>query len=121
TQVGFVVSLTGEVLAPSLASTGEARQFRLENDKFLSNRESVEVYWNSPKGVVNLNQSSQGKSERSTPVPAPQANAGKSKSQMRNVFPQSQQYAAAPQVDSAVANEQLTSKALAGDAEFRSV
>src|SRR3954469_10657282 len=53
-EVGFVVSLQGQVLAPSLFSSPEARKFRLENDRFLCNRETVEVYWNSPKGAINL-------------------------------------------------------------------
>src|ERR1043166_3503680 len=50
-KVGFVVSLDGKVLAPSLFGGAEARRFRLENDKFLCNRESIEVYWNSPRGA----------------------------------------------------------------------
>lgn len=53
-EVGFVVSLDREVLAPSLFAGPAARQFRLQNDRFLSSRESVEVYWSSPKGAINL-------------------------------------------------------------------
>jgi signal transduction histidine kinase len=49
-EVGFVVSLQGRMLAPPLTSRPEARQFRLENDKFLCNAEAVEVFWNNPKG-----------------------------------------------------------------------
>src|SRR2546426_7668110 len=52
-EVGFVVSLDGQVYCPSLFGRSEARRFRLENDKFLCSRESVEVYWNSPKGLIN--------------------------------------------------------------------
>lgn len=55
-EVGFVVSLDGTVIAPSLLGRSEARRFRLENDSFLSNRETVEVYWNSPKGLINIPQ-----------------------------------------------------------------
>ena len=44
-QVGFVVSLDGKVLAPSVFSRPEAKDFRLQNDRFLCNQESVEVYW----------------------------------------------------------------------------
>ena len=55
-SVGFVVSLEGEVLSPSLFSGPEARRFRLENDHFLCSKETVEVYWNSPKGSINLSQ-----------------------------------------------------------------
>src|SRR6185436_12275126 len=53
-EVGFVVSLEGNVICPSLFGRAQARRFRLDNDKFLCNRESVEVYWNSPKGQINL-------------------------------------------------------------------
>ena len=55
-EVGFVVSLDGKVISPSLFGRPEARRFRLENDKFLCSKESVEVYWNSPKGAINLSQ-----------------------------------------------------------------
>src|SRR6185369_1149056 len=42
-EVGFVVSLDGEgrVLSPSLFSDAAARTFRLENDRFLCNKEAV--------------------------------------------------------------------------------
>jgi len=48
-EVGFVVSLNGEskVLSPSLFAGGEARNFRLENDRFLCNKEALDVYWSS--------------------------------------------------------------------------
>src|SRR5215213_10763131 len=53
-EVGFTVSADGNVLSPSLFDRPEARQFRLNNDRFLGSCESVAVYWNSPKGAVNL-------------------------------------------------------------------
>jgi signal transduction histidine kinase len=53
-EVGFTVSADGNVLSPSLFDRPEARQFRLNNDRFLGSCESVEVYWNSPKGAVSL-------------------------------------------------------------------
>ncbi|HUR46795.1 MAG TPA: HAMP domain-containing sensor histidine kinase [Candidatus Saccharimonadales bacterium] len=61
-EVGFAVSLEGQVLAPSLFASSEARKFRLENDRFLCNRETVEVYWNSPKGSINLSRLDQKQS-----------------------------------------------------------
>lgn len=73
-EVGFVVSLDGQVLAPSLFASPEARKFRLENDRFLCNRETVEVYWNSPKGSINLSKLDQkdaGKAEASEPSKEP--------------------------------------------------
>lgn len=53
-QVGFVVTLEGEVLAPGLFAGPAARKFRLENERFLSGRETVEVIWESPKGPISL-------------------------------------------------------------------
>ncbi len=53
-EIGFVVSLDGQVLEPSLFAGSQARKFRLENDRFLCSAETVEVYWNSPKGPINL-------------------------------------------------------------------
>ena len=50
TEVGFTVS-GGEILSPSLFDRPEARQFRLNNDRFLGSCETVEVYWNTPKGA----------------------------------------------------------------------
>jgi signal transduction histidine kinase len=60
-EIGFVVSLEGSVLAPSLFASPEARKFRLENDRFLCSRETVDVYWNSPKGQINLTKLDQEK------------------------------------------------------------
>jgi signal transduction histidine kinase len=53
-ELGFAVSLRGEVLAPSMFAGAEERKFRVQNDVFLCSKESVEVYWNSPKGIINL-------------------------------------------------------------------
>ena len=53
-EVGFVVSLSGQVLAPSPLASAQARQFRVENDRFLCSAESCPVYWNSPKGLISL-------------------------------------------------------------------
>lgn len=55
-DVGFVVSLKGEMLSPSLLERPEARRFRLENELFLTSKETAQVYWNGPKGPVNLSQ-----------------------------------------------------------------
>ena len=65
-EVGFVVSLEGKVICPSLFGRPDARRFRLENDKFLCSKESVEVYWNSPKGSINLTQLDDRTNNRNT-------------------------------------------------------
>src|SRR5688572_12235793 len=49
TEVGFAVSLDGQVLAPSLFDGADCRTFRLENDLFLTSRETAEVYWQGQK------------------------------------------------------------------------
>jgi signal transduction histidine kinase len=53
-RVGFVVTLDGRMLNPSLTDRPEARQFRLDNALFLCNAEPAQIYWNSPKGLVPL-------------------------------------------------------------------
>lgn len=58
--VGFAVSFTGECYSPSMFSSAEARNFRLANEKFLCNRESLEVVWNGPKGRIPLRDLDQG-------------------------------------------------------------
>src|SRR6266508_4082760 len=55
-EVGFAVSLDGQFFSPNVFDRTEAWRFRLDNNKFLCNRESVEVYWNNPKGTINLSQ-----------------------------------------------------------------
>jgi len=45
-EVGFCVTLSGNLLCPSPTSSPEARTFCVDNGGFLGNRESVEVYWN---------------------------------------------------------------------------
>ena len=49
-EVGFVVSLQGDMLCPSLFADANARQFRLDNDRFLCNTEATEVFYNSSPG-----------------------------------------------------------------------
>ena len=53
-DVGFVVTLSGNLLSPSPFGRPDARTFCIANSAFLGNREAVEVYWNTPKGSVSL-------------------------------------------------------------------
>jgi signal transduction histidine kinase len=53
-KTGFIVSLDGEMLAPHLLGERSARQFRLQHEKFLTSKETAQVYWDGPKGTVNL-------------------------------------------------------------------
>jgi signal transduction histidine kinase len=43
-EIGFAVNLNGEIYSPEPYDGPAARAFRDENDRFLSNRENVEVY-----------------------------------------------------------------------------
>ena len=54
-KVGFVITLDGQVLAPSLFADAAARKFRLENDRFLTSLGGgIEVYVDTPKGPMSL-------------------------------------------------------------------
>jgi len=64
-QVGFAVTLTGDILSPSPNSRPEARLFCADNSRFLANRESVDLYWNPKQGLNNL---SLANSEPQSPV-----------------------------------------------------
>jgi len=46
-EVGFCVTLSGQILSPAASSRSDARQFYLDNSAFLGNREVAEVYWNA--------------------------------------------------------------------------
>ena len=52
-DVGFAVTLSGNLLSPSPMGRPDARNFCLANSAFLGNREQVEVYANLPKAAGN--------------------------------------------------------------------
>ncbi len=53
-QVGFAVTLSGQLLSPASQDGSAARRFMAANGGFLANRESVEVYQN-PRGMNAFN------------------------------------------------------------------
>src|SRR5688572_30496631 len=53
-RTGFLVTLDGDMLAPPILAERTARQFRLQHEKFLASRETAQVYWDGPKGRINL-------------------------------------------------------------------
>jgi signal transduction histidine kinase len=109
-EVGFVVSLDGQVYSPNLFERAEARRFRLENDKFLCSRESVAVYWNSPKGAINLSQLDQKDATQAIqPSNSSFGKSSKEQKQVRNVEPQ----------QNAQVDFDNTSKLAPAEAEFR--
>ncbi|EEF61254.1 sensor histidine kinase [Pedosphaera parvula] len=125
-EIGFVVTLEGNILCPTPYASPTARTFREQNSKFLCNSESAEVYWNASK----LNNLGKNYSNSSQPEQQPQLgnnflNLGQNSSSpvdykntlksqgMRNVMPQQQ---ASQQNES---DSQLYSKVSASEAEFR--
>src|SRR6185312_10570879 len=89
-EVGFVVSLDGQIYSPGLFERAEARRFRLENVKFLCSRESVAVYWNTPKGAINLSQLDQKEAAQTgqQPYDGGFSKSSKEQKQQRYVEPQ---------------------------------
>src|ERR1017187_5323163 len=86
-QVGFAVTTTGEILAPSPQGRPEARTFYTDNSRFLANRESADVYLNYKQALNNVQLANPppqsflfpqtdlnlGSSRQSTPAPKPDA------------------------------------------------
>jgi len=54
-EVGFCVTLAGQITCPQPGAGVAAQQFLLDNSAFLGNREAAEVYWNvNNNGVVGV-------------------------------------------------------------------
>jgi signal transduction histidine kinase len=51
-EIGFAVNLDGEIYSPEPYDGPEAKTFRSENDRFLSNRENAEVYSSNSSAVA---------------------------------------------------------------------
>src|SRR5690348_3999671 len=51
-QVGFAVTLSGNILSPAPQAERDAQQFLMDNRAFLGNRESAEVYLNQNKHSI---------------------------------------------------------------------
>src|SRR6185312_9994986 len=127
-EVGFTVSLDGSCYSPSLFGGPEARKFRLDNERFLCNRESVEVYWDSPKGTINLSQldvktPQPGNDEQGVQQPATNAGSyasslgksAKDQKQTRNVEPQQAQQLTVKGNYSKIASSEAEFRQLIGD------
>ncbi|HEY5910122.1 MAG TPA: HAMP domain-containing sensor histidine kinase [Verrucomicrobiae bacterium] len=121
-QIGFVVKLSGEILSPTAADGVDERKFLEANSRFLANRESAEVYFNSKLMALNTSPNVQ------TSQPEPSAQTENSldfakryglKSQVRNVMPQQQQAFLSQKLSSADESQQQVSKLAPAEAEFR--
>jgi signal transduction histidine kinase len=116
-QVGFVVTLMGELLCPSPFASTNARLFCADNSRFLANRESVEVYWN-PKQGYNYSSQPPGSKEANQNDIASVENDKRFilKNSVRNVSPQQQPI---PYQQKMVSEEQQISKIAPSETEFR--
>ncbi len=56
-DVGFCVTVSGQILSPAPNARSEARTFYSDNGGFLGNREAVEVYQSAANGFNNLDNS----------------------------------------------------------------
>ena len=56
-DVGFCVTVSGQILSPASNARGEARTFYTDNGGFLGNREAVEVYQSANAAFNNLDNS----------------------------------------------------------------
>jgi signal transduction histidine kinase len=119
-QVGFVVTLSGEILAPSPLSRPEARTFCDNNSRFLCNRESAQVYLNQKQmiGPEFANNQAALPLTSETNV-EPEKLAIFKKSQLsRNVIPQ-QGGSYTKDAKNATIEDAQFSKLAASEAEFR--
>ena len=124
-QVGFCVSLSGQVRAPRAFARAEARKFLEDNGRFLANRESVEVYQHQKQGNQALNsptyQNSSPQSSSSVQAESQiylNNQGGYNNAQPRNVFPQ-QALTFSQRLDANEPPQQQVSKSLPAPAEFR--
>lgn len=118
-QVGFAVSLAGDIIAPTVLGGPEARRFLDDNGRFLANRESANVYANYAQ-VLNLGNNAM---VQSTAQPEPQnvtRQAGANTFQQRSVVPQQQAFDSQRAGQTEQAPQQF-SRVLAASAEFRQV
>ncbi len=65
-EIGFAVTVDGHILSPSLLARPQAREFRIENDQFLSNHESVEIFWPKTKFSSDPDASKEGTKGKSS-------------------------------------------------------
>ncbi len=124
-QVGFCVSLAGQIKSPPLYGRADARKFLDDNGRFLANRESVDVYANAHN---NLGVAILGNNYNAQQQVLPMAQADNqadgtkqtvlNKAQARSVFPRQQNFSSQRSDPAEQAPPQL-SKAAAAPAEFR--
>src|ERR1700683_880073 len=88
-EIGFAVNLDGEIYSPRPYDSPEAKTFRDENDRFLSNRENVEVYSSNSiftNQNASLGQNAAAQFTLKIPVQAANSIADKAKAQAMYVL-----------------------------------
>jgi signal transduction histidine kinase len=120
-EVGFVVTMSGEILAPTLQSGADARTFLADNSRFLANRESAAVYLNTRQAFNNSLPPAQNEplvgNQSESGYSSGRKAADSSKLQTRYVIPQQSlnpSQRSAPQEE-----RQPVSKIAVSEAEFR--
>lgn len=107
-EVGFAVTLGGRLLSPSPVEGSAAREFYVANSAFLGNRMAVEVYWNTPKGSINLTR------------PAGQEEPGfEATQQVQKVSPNLKRTVTPSQAVVGTAADEASSRVTLSEAEFR--
>jgi len=136
-QVGYAVTLSGDILSPSPYGRSDARKFYTDNGRFLASREVVEVYSNPKQTISGLNVANNTAvfdnsavlnaqpQAQSSSWAQNEANAELNKrptfnksQQARNVYPQ-QQAGSFQKSTVQEDNQQQFSKLAASEAEFR--
>ncbi len=87
-KIGFVVTLRGDLLSPSPASSSEAKMFYADNGSFLANRSPEEVYLNSfnVQNTASLAQNSKVSQKERNVVPQNQGQQQAANLQTGNEF-----------------------------------
>src|SRR5258706_2963200 len=99
-RVGFVVTLSGTLMCPSPLSRPETQLFCKDNNTFLANRESVEVYWNAKNAYINnlpAQQSIQPGVQAQSPIQKDSSSSDKNLAYSKSMQNKLQQRAVVPQ------------------------
>lgn len=122
-NVGFVVTLQGDMSCPSPYGRPAARAFYADNGKFVCNIQSAEVYWNSTKNGMNVANQAVAADNNSTINNNYNSSLGQFfqsksslpvKQNLRNIVPQQQ-----PAMTQDENGAQNYSKVSSSEAEFR--
>ncbi|HOX58786.1 MAG TPA: HAMP domain-containing sensor histidine kinase [Candidatus Paceibacterota bacterium] len=116
-QVGFAVSLAGDIIAPTVLGGAEARRFLDDNGRFLANREIANVYANYSQ-VLNIGNNAMLQNSVEPETQNAIRQAGVNTFQQRSVVPQQQ---AIDNQRAAQTEQGQFSRLLAASAEFRQV